>query len=368
MYTRRRGQSGSDKPSSSEPPAWSYVDSAAIEARICELAEDGYDPSQIGLKLRDEGVNGTPVPDVKLATGQKVTEILEEHGAAAVLPEDLRNLMEEAVRLRDHMDEHPQDHQNKRALQNTESKVRRLVDYYRGDELPEHFSYTYETAQEILEDPSRLDTRSDEESSTSGDPSVTQPLTDTDEDSVEPLTRVIQNMRSLPVTDADGQLVRGPVQVGDREITYERFTTGESAIYWPATLGVTTFLSRLRGLDAVTPETPCELILLPGDHPPHEPLELSLNAVSEQPDLENRCEFVAAITEGYEVTWESRPSQPGAHDAEITILFKQDRVNISDIFPQLFADAAHKQDRQQSATSLIAKLHRTDRDQLLAQI
>ena len=134
-----------------EPPEWSDVDEDAIEERIVELAEQGHNPSQIGLKLRDEGVKGTPIPDVKLATGKKVTEILEENDAEGDLPEDLRNLLKRAVRLREHMDENPQDAQNKRALHNTQSKVRRLVDYYRGDELDADFKYSYETAKELLE-------------------------------------------------------------------------------------------------------------------------------------------------------------------------------------------------------------------------
>ena len=151
MHSRRRGSSGSDRPTADEPPEWSDVDTEAIEERVVELAEEGHDPSQIGLKLRDEGVQGTPVPDVKLATGKKVTGILEAHDAAPDLPEDLRSLMERAVRLRDHMDENPGDAQNKRALQNTESKIRRLVDYYRGDELDEAFTYEYDEAAELLE-------------------------------------------------------------------------------------------------------------------------------------------------------------------------------------------------------------------------
>jgi small subunit ribosomal protein S15 len=134
-----------------DPPEWSDVDEEAIEDRIVELAQQGHDPSQIGLRLRDEGVRGTPVPDVKLATGKKVTEILEDHDAAPEIPEDLRNLMEQAVRLREHMEDNPTDHQNKRALQNTESKIRRLVDYYRGDELDEDFAYSHETATRLLE-------------------------------------------------------------------------------------------------------------------------------------------------------------------------------------------------------------------------
>ena len=150
MHTRRRGSSGSDNPPADDPPEWSELDSDAIEQRVVELAEQGHDPAQIGLSLRDEGVRGVPVPDVKLATGKKVTEILEDHDAAPELPEDLRNLMERAIRLREHMDANPQDAQNKRALQNTESKIRRLVDYYRGGKLDEEFTYSYDTAKELL--------------------------------------------------------------------------------------------------------------------------------------------------------------------------------------------------------------------------
>lgn len=151
MHTRRRGTSGSDRPVADEPPEWSDVDPDAIEERVVELAEEGHAPSEIGLRLRDSGVEGTPVPDVKLATGKKITEILEENDAEPELPEDLRNVMAKAVRLANHMDANPQDHQNKRALQNAESKVRRLVNYYRGDELDEDFTYTADYARELLE-------------------------------------------------------------------------------------------------------------------------------------------------------------------------------------------------------------------------
>jgi small subunit ribosomal protein S15 len=151
MHTRRRGSSDSDRPVADDPPEWSDVDADAVEERVVELAEDGHSPSEIGLSLRDEGVDGTPVPDVSLVTDRKVTEILAEHDAEPELPEDLRNLLERAVRLTDHVDENPTDHQNKRALQNAESKIRRLADYYRGDELPEDFTYTAERARELLE-------------------------------------------------------------------------------------------------------------------------------------------------------------------------------------------------------------------------
>jgi small subunit ribosomal protein S15 len=169
MHTRRRGSSGSDRPAADDPPEWSDVDEDAIVDRVVDLAEEGHAPSEIGMKLRadlaggvallgevdmklrDEGVDGTPVPDVSLATGRSITEILEVEGAGPDLPEDLRNLMERAVGLHEHMDANPNDHQNKRALQNTESKIRRLVEYYRGDELDEDFTYSGDTVAERLE-------------------------------------------------------------------------------------------------------------------------------------------------------------------------------------------------------------------------
>jgi len=151
MHTRRRGTSGSDRPVADEPPEWSDVDADDVEARVVELAEQGYSQAEIGLKLRDEGITGTPVPNVKLATGKKVGDILAENDATPEIPEDLRNLMEKAVRVREHLAENGQDHQNKRALQNVESKIRRLVNYYRGDELDAEFKYTYENAKDLLE-------------------------------------------------------------------------------------------------------------------------------------------------------------------------------------------------------------------------
>lgn len=151
MHTRRRGSSASDKPVTDEPPEWSADDAEAVEERVVELAEDGLTAAEIGVELRDNGVKGEPVPDVKLVTEKKITEILEENDTAPEYPEDLVSLMEKALRLREHVDEHNTDAANKRALQNVESKIRRLVNYYRGDELPEDFSYSPETARRVIE-------------------------------------------------------------------------------------------------------------------------------------------------------------------------------------------------------------------------
>ena len=76
MHTRRRGKSGSTRPVHTTLPKWSNVKSKEIEKEIVKLSKDGYAPSEIGLKLRDEGISGVPVPSVKLATGKKITKIL----------------------------------------------------------------------------------------------------------------------------------------------------------------------------------------------------------------------------------------------------------------------------------------------------
>lgn len=151
MHSRRRGSSSSDRPLVDEPPEWSAENADAVEERVVELAEQGLTASEIGIELRDNGVKGEPVPDVKLVTGKKVSEILEENDAEPEYPEDLVALMEKAIDVRDHVDENNTDASNKRAYQNVESKIRRLADYYRGDKLPEDFKYSPENARRIVE-------------------------------------------------------------------------------------------------------------------------------------------------------------------------------------------------------------------------
>jgi len=103
--------------------------------------------SQIGLALRDR----YGVPDVKLATGKRVTEILREKGLDSEIPEDLRNLMQKALGIRKHLSENKKDLHNTRQLQITESKVRRLVKYYvRSGRMPKGWTYKPETAEILL--------------------------------------------------------------------------------------------------------------------------------------------------------------------------------------------------------------------------
>jgi small subunit ribosomal protein S15 len=147
MHARRRGQSGSVRPYRKEAPAWANTDVEAIEKIVVDLRKEGLTSARIGLIFRDR----YGVPDVKLVTGKRIDEILNDKGMRSEIPEDLRNLIVKALGLRKHLAENRNDLHNKRQLQLTESKVRRLVRYYTGSgRLPSDWSYKPETAEILL--------------------------------------------------------------------------------------------------------------------------------------------------------------------------------------------------------------------------
>ena len=147
IHARRRGDSGSVRPHRIEAPAWSNTDVEAIEKVILDLKKEGYSSSRIGLVLRDR----YGVPDVKLVMGKRIDQILKEKGLQSEIPEDLRNLIKKALGLRKHLVENINDLHNKRQLQLTESKVRRLAKYYvSSGRLPSDWSYKPETAEILL--------------------------------------------------------------------------------------------------------------------------------------------------------------------------------------------------------------------------
>jgi len=147
MHARRKGTSRSVRPYRKEVPSWSVTDPKEIEKMILNLKKQGKTMSEIGLILRDK--HG--VPDVKLATGKRIGKILEGAGVESRIPEDLQNLIRKALGMRKHLTENKNDLHNKRQLQLTESKVRRLVKYYvTVGKLPADWEYKLETAEILL--------------------------------------------------------------------------------------------------------------------------------------------------------------------------------------------------------------------------
>ena len=149
MHARRKGKSGSTRMfTRTEHPVWSALKPREVESRILELAKSGYSTSQIGMILRDQYA----VPNIKLATGKKISRILEENKMQPEVPEDIKNLISTALKIRNHLDTHRKDVANKRNLQLTESKVRRLAKYYkRTHRLPENWKYSPKLAKLLFE-------------------------------------------------------------------------------------------------------------------------------------------------------------------------------------------------------------------------
>ncbi len=144
---REKGQSHSTRPARPVPPSWIVYTPEEIESIIEELAKKGYGPSMIGIILRDQ----FGIPLAKPILGKKITRVLEEKGLAPEIPEDLMYLIRKAVNLRRHLDEHPKDLHAKKGLLDLESKIRRLVKYYkRVGKLPPDWEYSPEKAKLLV--------------------------------------------------------------------------------------------------------------------------------------------------------------------------------------------------------------------------
>ena len=141
MHKSSRGSSGSSNPVDKKQPDWLDYDEDEVEELVLKLKGEGNDPSQIGIKLRDE----YGIPDVKTVTGKKITEILKDNDAQDELPEDLNNLVEKASNIQDHLEDNKKDEDAERRLSLVEAKIRRLASYYQDEgRIPESWEYERE--------------------------------------------------------------------------------------------------------------------------------------------------------------------------------------------------------------------------------
>nr|WP_230742351.1 30S ribosomal protein S15 [Methanocella sp. CWC-04] len=147
MHTRRKGRAKSTKPVRKASPAWLTMKKEEVEKLVTGMASQNVPTSVIGITLRDK----YGVPDIKQVTGKKVSKILKENNVGPKLPEDLTNLIKKAIGLHKHLAENHHDLHNKRALQLTESKIRRLVKYYHASGvLPMDWVYSPATAEILI--------------------------------------------------------------------------------------------------------------------------------------------------------------------------------------------------------------------------
>jgi small subunit ribosomal protein S15 len=131
-----------------ENPEWVPVPQEEIVQLVVKFAKEGMPTAKIGMKLRDQYA----VPDVKLATGKTILEILVENGLSPKLPEDLVALMRRAIDLNIHVVANKKDESNIRGLHLIEAKIRRLVKYYKREGgLPMDWTYSLKNAELLIE-------------------------------------------------------------------------------------------------------------------------------------------------------------------------------------------------------------------------
>ncbi|MBA3044660.1 MAG: 30S ribosomal protein S15 [Candidatus Thermoplasmatota archaeon] len=144
MHARKKGRSSSKRPFTTENPAWVPLGSTEIENTIVKLANDGSNSALIGLVLRDQ----YGVPDVKLATGKSITDIMKEKNIMPKLPEDIGALLKKVIGLSTYLKANPRDIHNKRNLHLLEAKIRRLERYYKNTgAIPESWKYSLDRAE-----------------------------------------------------------------------------------------------------------------------------------------------------------------------------------------------------------------------------
>lgn len=148
MHKGSKGRSGSHRVNRERAPEWQGLAAREVEETIVKLAREGKTGAQIGILLRDQ----YGVPDVQLATGKRMAEILDKNGVAPQIPEDLQALIKTSVSLQNHLAVHRKDLHNARGLQLVESKIRRLARYYKQQQrIPLDWTYTTGGAQLMVE-------------------------------------------------------------------------------------------------------------------------------------------------------------------------------------------------------------------------
>jgi len=148
LHARKRGKAGSKRPSRKTAPKWIRYKKDEVEKLVIKLAKEGNSTSMIGLILRDQ----FGIPLVKKITGKTISEIMKENNLYPELPEDLFNLLKQAVNLRNHLEKNKSDYTSKRGLELLESKIRRLGKYYvREKVLPEDWVYSPEKAKLLVQ-------------------------------------------------------------------------------------------------------------------------------------------------------------------------------------------------------------------------
>ncbi|MBI4895331.1 MAG: 30S ribosomal protein S15 [Candidatus Aenigmarchaeota archaeon] len=124
---------------------WVKYEKDEIEKLILKLAKEGHSNAKIGIILRDQ--YGIPrVREFKI----KLKKVVETQQKPEV-PEDMFNLMKQAVNLHRHLHDNKPDAKAKHGLEYIESKIRRLGKYYvKKKTLKKGWKYDIEQAKLLV--------------------------------------------------------------------------------------------------------------------------------------------------------------------------------------------------------------------------
>lgn len=143
MYSRKKGKHGSKKPAKKTVPSWILYDAKKTELLIAKLAKEGKNASQIGVLLRDT----YGIPNVSVLCGKSISTILKEKKLLTEVPEDLTSLFKKYAAVKKHLEDNKNDETAQRGLHLTESKIGRLIKYYkRVNRIPEAWKFDAERA------------------------------------------------------------------------------------------------------------------------------------------------------------------------------------------------------------------------------
>jgi len=144
LHTHNHGKAHSIRPIESKFSSWVKQDTKEIEDLVIKYSKDGYTPSQIGIKLRDQHA----IPLVKPIINKTISDILEQNDLKSEIPEDLNNIVTKAVGLQKHLKSNKNDRRNIRSLELIEAKVHRLSVYYKKiGRIPKNWKYKSVIAQ-----------------------------------------------------------------------------------------------------------------------------------------------------------------------------------------------------------------------------
>ncbi len=138
MHSRKKGKHGSKKPAKKTAPSWIRYKGKEVELLIAKLVKDGKTTSQIGILLRDT----YGIPNVYALCGKSIGAILKEKKIMPEVPEDMTAMFKRYAAIKKHIENNKHDETAARGLHLAESKINRLVKYYkRTNRIPETWKF-----------------------------------------------------------------------------------------------------------------------------------------------------------------------------------------------------------------------------------